>query len=129
LLYDEHGVYVGARCLQPSGGQAAPGELLQVSFSPLGYRDELRRVVLMPDGTITIENVSEVFCQGAARSGAEAWTAEVFISWKALNISGISPRLRVRGNVVRSHGETLSSWRSLLDGLEEPRSMGSWYFH
>ena len=130
VLYDDDGIYVGARCLYPSGGQAAPGERLQVSFKPLGYRDELCCVVLTPDGTVSVENASAESCQGAARSGAQAWTAEVFLSWEAFQVSGLSPRLRVRGNVGRCYGqeEALSSWRSVLDGFEEPRSVGSWYF-
>ncbi len=130
LLYDDHGIYVGARCLYPSGGQAAPGERLQVSFKPLGYRDELCCVALTPDRTVAIENASEESCQGASRAGAAAWTAEVFLSWQAFQISGLSPRLRVRGNVGRCYGQekALSSWRSVLDGFEEPLSMGSWYF-
>ena len=130
LLYDDAGIYVGARCRYPSGGQAAPGERLQVAFKPLGHRDELHCVVLTPNGTVSIENAAEKFCRGVSKGGTAAWTAEVFLSWEAFQISGLSPRLRVRGNVGRCYGQEqrLSSWRSVLDGLEEPRSMGSWYF-
>jgi len=130
LLYGAKGIYVAARCLYPAGGQAAPGERLQVSFKPLGYRDELHCVVLTPDGTVSIEDASGDYCRGVSKDGTEAWTAEVFLSWEAFQVSGLSPGLRVRANVGRCYGqeEALSSWRSVLDGFEEPRSMGSWYF-
>ena len=69
LLHDHQGIYVAARCLYPNGGQAAPGERLQVSFKPLGYRDELHCVVLTPDGSVSMENASEGSCEGASKGG------------------------------------------------------------
>ena len=115
--------------IQP-GSKLPPENGFKCPLNLWGHRDELHCVVLTPDGTVSIENASAEYCQGAARKGAQAWTAEVFLSWEAFQISGLSPRLRVRGNVGRCSGqeEALSSWRSVLDGFEEPRSMGSWYF-
>ena len=90
-----------------------PGNASKCPSNPWDTGMKLHCVVLTPDGTVSIEMAPAEFCQGAARSSAEAWAAEVFLSWQAFQISGLSPRLRVRGNVGRCYGqeEALSSWR------------------
>jgi hypothetical protein len=130
MLHDDAGIYIGARCHYPAGSKAAQKEQLQAVFKPLGRRDTLCRVILTPDGKVTVENASAEACRGAAKDGADAWTAEVFLAWEAFEISGLSPRLRLRGNIGRRSGEdgAITAWRSVRDNLGEPRSMGSWYF-
>ncbi len=130
LLYGTAGLYVSARCQYPSARPAPPTELFQIFLNPLGARDTLHRVTLEPNGSLRTDGDCAQFGQGASHHGTASWTAEALLPWQLFGISGHSPGLSVRGNVVRYHAHdgTISTWRSVEDNMEEPRSTGSWYF-
>jgi hypothetical protein len=151
LTYDDENLYIAFRNSEPAmntlkvagttrDSAVYGGDSVEISLQPDLANNTIYHMILNPENVqwdaIDRDKMSDVSYnpnwQSAVVRGADEWTVEAAIPWRALNMAAPKTATAIRANLARQRlaGETpeLSSWSQFVSGFQEPANFGRWIF-